>query len=154
MDDALEGGEAPGQHSVAEGRLTAEYSYPGRAQRGRELILDLPEYALAARLDYFDTNNRTLYETKHSSRLKQTHFWQVWFYLLVLKLAGLEPEGAILEYPNERRRETITLTQREIIALAQQMDEIRTLAAAETPCPPLEKLPWCPKCAFQEFCFA
>jgi CRISPR-associated exonuclease Cas4 len=152
MDDAQDGTETLGQQLLAQGRTTAKHSYPGRPQRGRELLLDLPEHALAARLDYFDPQTRTLHETKHSPELAEAHHWQARFYLLLLHLAGLGPATAVLEYPNERRCAILDLTPEAEAQLWGQIAEIRHLAAPGAPCPPLQALPWCRSCAFHEFC--
>ncbi len=91
-------------------------------------------------------------EVKLTSRMKKADIWQTLFYLWQLKLRGVYKKG-LISYPKERIIEEIILTEKNEKQLGKMVEEIKTVAAQDTP-PPLRRLRYCTKCAYYSFCFA
>lgn len=91
-------------------------------------------------------------EVKKSSRAREAARMQLAFYLYELREMGIEAEGELL-FPDERRRERLILDD----SLARQVEELKirvlTLIYRDQP-PPPEKIHFCNKCAYAEFCWA
>ncbi len=136
-----------GQENVALGTLLHEESYPGKHKKD-VLIDDL------LRLDF--TESGAVHEVKKSrggSRAERATRFQLLYYLYYLKHEkGVETVG-VIDYPKERRREEIVLTQeleQEVEQVIAGVQETRAL-----PIPPLvaEPMTICRKCAYQELCW-
>ncbi|GFN23388.1 CRISPR-associated protein Cas4 [Thermanaeromonas sp. C210] len=91
-------------------------------------------------------------EVKKSSRAREAARMQLAFYLYELREMGIEAEGELL-FPEERRRERLILDD----SLARQVEELKVRVLAliyrDQP-PPPEKIQFCGKCAYAEFCWA
>ncbi len=57
--------------AVFEGKLTHEYSYPQRAAKNNELDLGI------AKIDFYDSKNKIVHETKQSDKMEDAHLLQV-----------------------------------------------------------------------------
>lgn len=91
-------------------------------------------------------------EVKKSSRAREAARMQLAFYLYELREMGIEAEGELL-FPEERRRERVVLDE----SLARQVEELKArilalIAQDQAPLP--EKICFCGKCAYAEFCWA
>lgn len=91
-------------------------------------------------------------EVKKSSRAREAARMQLAFYLYELREMGMEAEGELL-FPEERRRERVVLDE----SLARQVEELKArilalIAQDQAPLP--EKIRFCGKCAYAEFCWA
>jgi CRISPR-associated exonuclease Cas4 len=64
---------------VAEGTFIGEKSYPQRAERYREILLD------GSRIDFYDPYDKVVHEIKKSDKLEHSHVAQVQFYLYLLR---------------------------------------------------------------------
>lgn len=124
------------------GKLLGEYSYPREDKK--ELLID--------NLICVDiVGEDTIREVKYSDRLKSADRIQILYYLYFLKQLGIEKQG-IINYPKIRKKEEIILTkeaEKEVESALVRVKEILTMDKA----PPLQKRPYCTKCAYYEFCF-
>lgn len=96
--------------------------------------------------------NLVVAEVKKSSRALEAARMQLAFYLYELQEMGIEAEGELL-FPEERRRERLILDEN----LSRQVEnlKIRILALiCRDQAPPPEKIRFCGKCAYAEFCWA
>lgn len=91
-------------------------------------------------------------EIKKSSRAIDSARMQLAHYLRQLEIHGVYARGE-LRFPEERRKETVYLTD----AIRDQLEilyaAIRQTIAFETP-PPLERKGWCTHCAYHDFCWS
>lgn len=83
--------------TVYEGKLIHETTYKQRSSKYEEIAID------GIKIDYYDTKNKVIHEIKKSSRLMESHVWQVKYYIYVLELNGIEGSMGLLEYPKERK---------------------------------------------------
>jgi len=91
-------------------------------------------------------------EVKKTSTFEKSATMQLMFYLWQLKEAGVEASGE-LRFPEEKRRKTVTLNEESIRELQRAVRDIRRIVASERP-PKAEKIRYCGKCAYREFCWA
>ena len=91
-------------------------------------------------------------EIKKTSKYLQSAKMQLAFYLKQLKELNIEAEGEIL-FPEERKKEKIQLTEKEIIELNKAEKEIKEIVKLEI-APKKEKCKYCKNCAYSEFCWA
>ena len=144
--------------AVALGRLLDETSY---AEELRHVNVEVegPEgVRLAGRIDWTELRDGVLHETKRSPTALEAHRWQLRFYLWLLKLQGVfrkngQPFVGQLNFPRQRRTETVTLTAADERRLREMVQDIRQIAAQAAPPPRLENRRFCKKCAYEELCF-
>ncbi|MFW5437305.1 CRISPR-associated protein Cas4 [Paenibacillus apiarius] len=91
-------------------------------------------------------------EVKKTSSYLQSAKMQVLFYLYNLKQAGVDAVGE-LRFPEERRREAVVLDKAAEEKIEEAVHSIRRIMAREKP-PQPEKIKFCGKCAYREFCWA
>jgi CRISPR-associated exonuclease Cas4 len=91
-------------------------------------------------------------EMKKTSSFRKSATMQLLFYLWQMREAGVEAVGE-LRFPEEKRRETVTLDESAVAELQQAVKEIRRMIAMPRP-PKPEKIKFCGKCAYREFCWA
>ncbi|TDT51940.1 CRISPR-associated protein Cas4 [Fonticella tunisiensis] len=101
---------------------------------------------------YQDGNKLVIGETKKSSKFLEASKWQLMYYLKVLKEAGIEASG-VLQYPEERRRVEIKLTDENIKELKKIEAEIIDITNSKVP-PKIEECIYCKNCAYREYCYA
>lgn len=89
-------------------------------------------------------------EIKKSSKLEDPAKWQLKYYLYLLKNIGVNAKG-VISYPTERRRERITLSERDVAVLEEALKDIERVISLENP-PKAEKRPYCGRCAYRDFC--
>ena len=131
---------------VAEGKLIGENSYPQRAERYTELVLD------GVKIDYYDARNKIVHEVKKSSKMEKAHIAQVKFYLFVLERNGIEGAKGILEYPKFRQTETVELTDTDRLEIPQWEAEVRQIIE-QANCPKVIKIGACKNCSYHDYCF-
>jgi len=132
---------------VASGKLLHETVYPQRPGRWRELAV------AGIKIDFYEPHLGIVHETKRSRAFKESHVWQLRYYLLVLRRAGLRAEMGILEYPMLRRTEEVLLTDEDIRSLEQAEADIVTLLADEH-VPDKLAPSRCSNCSYFDFCHA
>src|SRR5690625_1031521 len=140
---------------VKDGKLIEEESYQQRSNRYTQLELSstFDDIQLVGKIDFYDTKNKIIHETKRSNKVEQAHIWQVKFYLWLLELNGIETEKGIIEYPKLREREEVFLDEEDINYLKKTIENIKTLVN-QTNCPPVINARICKSCSYYDFCYA
>lgn len=91
-------------------------------------------------------------EIKKTSRFKESSFYQLLFYLYQLKKMGINAAGELL-FAEEKKKETVELTEENERYLEEIIEEIKKFAYMEVP-PSPKKIKYCSKCAYCEYCWA
>jgi len=140
---------------VTDGKLIEEESYLQRSDKYTQvdLFITYEGINLSGKIDFFDTKNKAVHETKRSNKVEVAHIWQVKFYLWLLQLNGIEAEKGIIEYPRLRERETVLLTDKDIEYLSKTVFEIKKLTESET-CPSVINSKICKSCSYYDFCYS
>lgn len=130
---------------LALGRLIQSQSYSRERKEVRleHLALDLVRRG---------EQNLVVAEVKKSSRAERAARLQLGFYLYELRQMGYEAEGELL-FPEERSRERVVLDKRLAAEVEAIKEQIQSLVAQAAP-PPPERVKFCTKCAYAEFCWA
>ena len=130
---------------LAEGRLNQETHYK---RATKELSL------LGMRLDQVRREDKRLIvsEVKKSSRFLPATRLQLGYYLHRLDEEGMEASGEIL-VPEERKREVVELTPELRSEVKDTVARIEALMRESAP-PPAQKIPFCKRCAYAEFCWS
>lgn len=132
--------------TVAEGKLMGETSYPQRAAKFTELDLGV------AKIDFYDAKNKVVHEIKKSNKVETAHEWQVKYYLLLLKRAGVDGASGILEYPKLRETKRVVLSEDDIEKLKRNEKEIERLVK-QGHAPARINKSFCKKCSYYELCW-
>lgn len=132
---------------VKEGKTIEEHSYKKRGKRFTQIDLG------NVKIDYFNTETRVIHEVKKSSKMEEAHIAQVQFYILMLEKAGIEVSGGLLEYPEQRDRRKVFLSDPEREQLEEDIREAEKLISLSV-CPPKTQKRICRHCAYLEFCWA
>ncbi|WP_245868074.1 CRISPR-associated protein Cas4 [Labilibaculum filiforme] len=132
---------------VYEGKMIHESSYQQRSSKYEEIAID------GIKVDYYDTKNKVVHEIKKSSKLFESHVWQVKYYIYVLELNGIEGVSGILEYPKERKTEEVFLSIPDKERIAELLEEIDTIIHSDK-CPEVINKPKCKKCSYFDFCYS
>ncbi|GAB6168086.1 CRISPR-associated protein Cas4 [Clostridium carnis] len=90
-------------------------------------------------------------EVKISSKMTESDKMQILYYLFYLKQLGINKKGS-LNYVKEKKVFEVELNEGYENKIKETLIEIRTLLEKEYP-PKVEKLPYCKKCAYYEFCY-
>src|SRR5215210_9513738 len=130
---------------LAEGRLNQEAHYKRATKE-----LSLP----GMRLDQVrrEGGHLIVSEVKKSSRFLPATRLQLGYYLWRLDREGMEASGEIL-VPEERKREIVELTPELKAEVESLVARIEMLIAEPVP-PPAEKISFCKRCAYAEFCWS
>jgi CRISPR-associated exonuclease Cas4 len=91
-------------------------------------------------------------EVKKSSRYIESARYQLLFYLQTLKKMGIQAQGELL-FPEEKKKETVILTESAEQELSAAEEDIRKIARLPVP-PPPTKIGFCRSCAYREYCWA
>lgn len=126
------------------GRLVNQTTY----QRNRKQI-NLENVVID--LTKLDDEKIVIGEIKKSSKAEHAAKMQLCYYLYVLRGYGIEAEGELL-FPKEKKKEKVALTDDIVLELERAIEEIKSIAAQETP-PPAVKIKYCTNCAYREFCW-
>ena len=127
---------------VMTGKLVHENSY--KRKKHKELLIDN-----LLKLDIVD--DTYIREVKISSKMEKADKMQLYYYLYYLKKLGINKKG-MLNYVKERRQEEIELTDEIETEVEEVILDILEITKKLKP-PKLEKLPYCTKCAYYEFCY-
>lgn len=144
--------------TVALGRQIGASSYR-REVKEIMLTAEAPDGTpLVGKIDWADLNGGVLHETKKSPSGDDAHRWQLRFYLWLLRLNGVTAAGGSaftgeINYPRQRRTETVQLTAAHETRLAAIVAALRDLSVQETPPARIEARSFCRKCAFEELCY-
>lgn len=139
---------------VKDGKVIEEESYQQRNERYTqiEVSAEYDSNNLTGKIDFFDTRDLVVHETKRSNKVEAAHLWQVKFYLWLLELNNIEAEKGIIEYPRLRIREDVYLTEEEKKYLKQTVEEIAELVKNSI-CPPVINAKICKSCSYHDFCY-
>lgn len=91
-------------------------------------------------------------EVKKSSRYLESSRYQLLYYLQTLKKMGIAARGELL-FPEEKKKVVVELTEESEQELNQAVEAIRAIARLPVP-PQPEKIHFCRKCAYREYCWA
>lgn len=127
------------------GKLISEESFKREL---KEVQLENVKFDLISR----QGGNLLCVEVKKSSRFLESARMQLLFYLQKLKSYGIQAVGE-LRVPSEKKRVSVELTPEAEAELDRAVSEIEKIIAMNNP-PELKKHKYCPKCGYQEFCWA
>jgi len=142
--------------TVYEGKLIGETSYGERAEKNKQLEINLPLDAdcnVSVKIDFYDPKTRTVYETKKSDRMEQAHIAQVKFYLYVLQKSGVPDPCGIIEYPKLRDRTRVSLADDDLAEIESWIAAIQKILRSSH-CPELLHKPICKNCSYYDYCYA
>lgn len=140
---------------VADGKVIEEESYLQRSERYSQISLQIEFHGvtLSGKIDFFDTRNRIVHETKRSNKVESAHIWQVKFYLWLLELNDIEAHKGIIEYPKMRETETVILTDADREYLRKLVLDMQTIIKSEN-CPLTINAKICKSCSYYDFCYS
>lgn len=131
--------------NVEWGRFLHEWRY---AREKKELGFEQVKVDIAGEHD----GKLLVAEVKKSSSFKKSATMQLLFYLWRLQENGIDAVGE-LRFPEEKRKEAVMLDESSIAELKKAVEDIRRIVAQPKP-PKPEKIKYCGKCAYREFCWA
>lgn len=140
---------------VLDGKVIEEESYLQRSEKYSqiELSYDFEGVLLTGKIDFFDTKNGIIHETKRGNKVEDAHIWQVKFYLWLLKLNDIKAKSGIIEYPKLRETTKVTLDTKDIKELKESVLKIKTLIDGNI-CPPVLNAKICKNCSYYDFCYS
>jgi len=144
--------------TVALGRQIDEDSYE-REQKEIRLAAESPSgIPLIGKVDWAGLDAGVLHETKKSASAEEAHTWQLRFYLWLLTLNEVTGPGGErftgeLNYPKQRRTETVTLEEGHVERLQEIVQALAALSREETPPARRDDRSFCRRCAFEELCY-
>lgn len=160
---------------VADGKVIEEESYQQRSERYTQIELSVLHNGinLTGKIDFYDTRDKIVHETKRSNKVEDAHIWQVKFYLWLLWLNEIEEKVSengesvidrsieakigvaegLIEYPRLRKTESVILLEKDISYLEKTIVEIKELVESKT-CPPTINAKICKSCSYYDFCYA
>ena len=144
--------------TVALGRQIDDDSYK-RERKDIMLTAEAPDGTpLIGKVDWAGLDAGVLHETKKSAAAEEAHVWQLRFYLWMLALNDVTgPDGTRfrgeINYPRQRRKESVELQDAHIDRLASIVARLRKLSNASTPPPRHDNRSFCRECAFEDLCY-
>lgn len=126
---------------VLSGKIIHEDSYK---RKNKEILIDD-----ILKLDILD--KEYVREVKISSKLSEPDRMQLYYYLFYLKKLGITKKGSI-NYVKEKKVEEIELTPDIEEVIMNTLKDIKQITC-NNKAPMVERLPYCTKCAYYEFCF-
>lgn len=147
---------------VADGKVIEEESYQQRSDRYTQIELSVLHKGinLTGKIDFYDTKDKVVHETKRSNKVEGAHIWQVKFYLWLLRLNKID-EGlneidgikGLIEYPRLRKTESVLLLEKDVTYLEKTIVDIKELVESKN-CPPTIHAKICKSCSYYDFCYA
>jgi CRISPR-associated exonuclease Cas4 len=137
-------GGSVGAENVALGQSVHEESYPGKARK--EIMIDD-----LLRIDFLEGGE--VHEIKKSRGAHRATLYQLLYYLYYLKHEkGIETTG-VIDYPKQRRRETVELTVERELEVEEILAGVVQVVAQLTPPVIAAPMPICKKCSYQDLCW-
>ncbi|WP_018130451.1 CRISPR-associated protein Cas4 [Effusibacillus pohliae] len=133
--------ENDGHERVIEGKILHEHAYP-------KMDKDV-ELEAFVRIDRQDGD--VLREIKLTSKMKKADRLQMLYYLYILKQKGIRKTG-LLSYTKEKETVEVHLDDDGEQEVRKALANIQTILEGNIP--PFQKLPYCSKCAYKDFCFS
>jgi len=135
---------AAGAENVALGQLLHKESYPDQPRK--DILIDG-----LLRLDF--TEGGAVHEIKKSKGGQKATLYQLLYYLYYLKHEkGIMTTG-VIDYPQQRRREEVTLTPEYEADVERIVAGVQATREMPLPPPVPAPMPLCKKCAYQELCW-
>lgn len=105
-------------------------------------------------VDFIKNNNPIeIHEVKKTQSMKKSHEFQLLYYIYYLKKEkGLNNITGYLNYPENRKKIKIELTDEKEKELKDVLEDINIIINSNIPKPKKSRI--CRKCAYFEFCFA
>lgn len=140
--------------TVADGKLLHETCYAERSLKHSELSIEAKfnDINLFGKIDFYDSRNKIIHETKRGNKVEEAHKWQVKFYVWMLFLNGIEDVSATIEYPLLKQTETVELSPDDIKRLKELVVQVSELLQSEI-CPPVINATICKSCSYYELCY-
>lgn len=140
---------------VADGKVIEEESYQQRSEKYTQIELgaEFKDINLSGKIDFFDTKDKIIHETKRGNKVEDAHIWQVKFYLWLLKLNNIKAENGIIEYPKLRETTKVSLDAKDVKELEESVVKIKTLIDGDI-CPPVLNAKICKSCSYYDFCYS
>lgn len=132
---------------VSEGKLLHERAYSQRSDRYKEVAID------GIMIDYYDSKNKIIHEIKKSKKISEAHYWQLKYYIYVLKKNGIDGVIGILEYPLLRQKEEVFLSTIDVEKIEEIKTEIEHLVNQDI-CPEKIQKSRCKSCSYYDFCYS
>lgn len=132
---------------VSAGKLLHERAYSQRSSRYKEIAID------GIMIDYYDSKNKIIHEIKKSKKISEAHYWQLKYYIYVLKTNGINDVKGILEYPLLRQKEEVLLSSIDIKKIEEIKTEIEHLINQDI-CPDKIQKSRCKSCSYYDFCYS
>ncbi len=133
------------QNAIDIGRFIHEQHYK---RNKKEILIGNIKFDLIKK----ENNQLIVGEMKKSSKYKVSSKYQLLFYLSELAKTGIKAKGELL-FPEEKKKETIELTDETQNELEKIIKDIEHIISQEKPMP-AEKIGYCKTCAYNEFCLA
>lgn len=131
---------------VYEGKLIHENSYPERNPNYEEIELD------GIKVDFYDARRHVIHEIKKSDKMEAAGLWQLKYYLYVFEEHGIKDVKGMLEFPKQRKTETVTLSDDDRKEIRKMLADIEDVCQRDS-CPPLLNKGLCKQCSYYEFCY-
>lgn len=128
--------------SVLIGKLIEENSHKRRSSKNKQVSFG------NIKVDYIDDKQKTIYETKKSSKFLESAIWQMKYYIFTLK----NNYTGVIEIPTERKKEIVILNESDMEYIESIIFEIKTLSISN--CPEVLNQKKCKNCSFKEFCYS
>lgn len=129
---------------VALGKLTHEEYYTRDSSKDEFLLEGI-------RLDRV-TPDGYVHEVKKSDRAEEAHLWQLKYYLWKLKQHDFGTLHGVLEFPKQRKRIEVDLTEDDEKQLSEKLVDIKKIISMPLP-PNARKIPFCRQCSYRELCW-
>jgi CRISPR-associated exonuclease Cas4 len=128
--------------NIVRGTQTDESSYRDKRQ----------SFQINDRIQIDVLDDGDIMEVKVSSSLEEPPRMQLLYYLWYLdRILDIERTG-VLTFPQERKREKVTLTDDNAAAVEETIVGILDTVEQDSP-PPFEKKPYCEACLYQDLCW-
>ncbi len=103
-------------------------------------------------LDFYDAKNKVIHEVKKSSKMEETHIWQVKFYIFVLNQIGINDVSGDIDYPLLRQKIKVSFSEEDSKKIQTYITEIKEIISSDLPPKPINK-PFCKNCSYYELCY-
>jgi len=133
-----------GAESVAMGQLVHQDSYPSKTKK--EILIDD-----LLRIDF--TEGGEVHEIKKSRGAHKATLYQLLYYLYYLKSEKGLVKSGIIDYPKQRRRETVELTGEYEREIEELLIQAKAVKERNTPPDISQPIPICKKCAYEDLCW-
>ncbi len=129
---------------VALGKLTHEAHYTRDSSKDAFAIAGI-------KLDRI-TPDGYVHEVKKSDRAEHAHIWQLKYYLWVLEQNGFGRLNGVLEFPKQRKRVEVRLTEEDQKRIQEKLQAIQEVIRQPDP-PKAKKIGFCRRCSYRELCW-